>query len=113
MPTAIFVTVGSGPGANTPIVFSPRLEVKTSWLSSLTSAPATAPRPATEKRCFARRRIEHVDGVVGGVRDIDVAGRVVDGGVVETAAAVVRRQRHVAVSVSGAVIVAPRGPRSA
>jgi hypothetical protein len=53
MPTAILVTVGSGPGTNTPIVFSPRLEVKTSWLSSLTSAPATALRPATEKRYFA------------------------------------------------------------
>jgi hypothetical protein len=46
-----------------------------------------------------RPRIEHVDGVVGGVRDVDVAGRGMDGGMVEAAVAVVRGQVDVAVRV--------------
>jgi hypothetical protein len=45
---------------------------------------------------FRRGGIEHIDRAVGGVRDIDVAGRGVHGGVVEAAAAGVRRQRHMA-----------------
>ncbi len=83
-------------------VGSPRLDEKMSWASSLTERAGHAGRPGTEKRWRRVDRIEDVDRVVGGVRHVDVAARGVDGGVVEAAVALMRRQVDVAGKSAGA-----------
>src|SRR5262249_70253 len=59
------------------------------------------------------RRIEYVDGAVGGVSDIDVAGRGMDGGMVEAAGAGVCWQRYVSCEGERLGHDASRGPRLA
>ena len=84
-----------------PIVSAPRLDEKMSCASLAHQRTGDTGQAGYREEMAAGDRIEDVDRVVRGVRHVDVAARGMDGGVVEAAVALMRRQLDVAGKTQG------------